>query len=77
MSSKTISLEDSAYQKLLGAKRPGESFSDVVHRLLGGAEPSFRDLRGALSARDAKKAAKVIDDLKRRDVESIRRKHRM
>lgn len=30
---KTISLSDDAYEALLAAKRPGESFSDVARRL--------------------------------------------
>ncbi len=30
---KTISLADDAYKMLAGAKRPGESFSDVARRL--------------------------------------------
>ncbi|HYS73543.1 MAG TPA: antitoxin VapB family protein, partial [Thermoplasmata archaeon] len=36
MGTKTISLEDSAYVKLKAAKRAGESFSDVINRILGG-----------------------------------------
>lgn len=34
MGSKTISLSDGAYRVLSAAKRPGESFSDVVKRTL-------------------------------------------
>jgi len=45
MGTKTISLEDSAYSRLKAVKRPGESFSDAVNRVLGGNEPSFLDFR--------------------------------
>lgn len=47
MVSKTISLEESAYLKLKAAKQLGESFSQVVHRLLKDQPPSllgFADL---------------------------------
>jgi predicted CopG family antitoxin len=33
MASKTISLENSAYERLKASRRGGESFSDVVNRL--------------------------------------------
>lgn len=33
MGARTISLSEDAYQALFAAKRPGESFSDVVRRL--------------------------------------------
>lgn len=32
---KTVSFDDEAYRLLKGSKLPGESFSDVVKRLLG------------------------------------------
>src|SRR5207302_5512702 len=46
MGTKTISLEDSAYSRLKAVKRPGESFSDAVNRVLGANEPSFLDFKG-------------------------------
>jgi predicted CopG family antitoxin len=45
---KTLSIADDAYEALLGAKRPGESFSDVARRLARLAalddvfDPAFR-----------------------------------
>jgi len=45
MGTKTISLEDSACSRLKAVKRPGESFSDAVNRVLGGNEPSLLDFR--------------------------------
>ncbi len=74
MGSKTISLEDAAYAKLKAAKRPGESFSDVVHRLLGGTEPSFSIFRGFLDKEAAEDLATVIARLREEDIEIQRRR---
>ncbi|MBW3583166.1 MAG: antitoxin VapB family protein [Euryarchaeota archaeon] len=49
MSSKTISLERSAYERLAAAKRPGESFSDVVNRLTQKDQPSLMEFTEVLS----------------------------
>lgn len=51
MASRTISLEQSAYQRLAAAKRAGESFSDVVNRLTQQQEPSLLDLVGVIPAK--------------------------
>src|SRR3972149_711875 len=61
MGSKTISLEDSAYERLLAAKRAGESFSDVVHRVLGGHDPSFLDFQGLVDRKSADRLAEAVD----------------
>ena len=52
VSSRTISLESSAYERLRAAKRPGESFTETVNRLLEASRPSFRVLAGALTHAD-------------------------
>ncbi len=52
VSSRTISLESSAYERLRAAKRPGESFTETVNRLLEDSRPSFRVLAGALTRAD-------------------------
>lgn len=44
---KTIGLDERVYAMLKEAKRPGESFSDVIERLLRPAG-SWRDLVGIL-----------------------------
>lgn len=72
MGTKTISLEDSAYEKLRGAKRPGESFSDVVRRILGGREPSFSDFRGVVDRRGAKALADAVARMKEEDIRAQR-----
>lgn len=47
MSSKTISLDEEAYEHLRSHKREGESFSDVVKRLAG--ERSWQEVAGIWS----------------------------
>jgi len=53
MSSKTVSLEASAYERLRAAKAPDESFSDVVNRILARERRSCRDLAGFFSPSQA------------------------
>ena len=44
MGTKTVSLDEEAYERLRAHKREGESFSDVVKRLAG--ERSWREVAG-------------------------------
>lgn len=53
MSSRTVSLEQGAYERLRLAKRPGESFTDAVNRILAESRPSFSRLAGVLSRQEA------------------------
>lgn len=72
MGTKTISLADDAYERLLAAKREGESFSDVVRRLTSGANLS--EYHGALSRETVEEIEQVI--LNRRDEHRTRRDER-
>jgi len=49
MGSKTISLKDSAYEKLVALKGEDESFSDVIEELTKEETPHYADLTGILS----------------------------
>ena len=74
MGTKTISLEDSAYETLKAAKRPGESFSDVVHRVVGPREPSLLAFTRLLDRRAADEVAEVIARMREQDIEVQRRR---
>ena len=72
MGTKTISLEDSAYSRLKAVKRPGESFLDVVNRVLGSSEPSFLDFRGLLHGGSGDRLAETVARMKREDIRAQR-----
>lgn len=67
-------MEDSAYEKLRAAKRPGESFSEAVLRLLGDREPSLLDFRGLLDKKTVQGVRDTIARMKEEDLRMIRRK---
>lgn len=58
MASKTISIPDETYLKLREAKRPGESFGDVIDRLLG--RRNLSEFWGAWSDETAATARETI-----------------
>ena len=74
MGTKTISLEDSAYGKLKAAKRPGESFSDVIHRVIGSREPSLLEFTKLLDRKGAEELAHAIARMRDEDIALQRRK---
>lgn len=57
-----VQLSDDAYRRLTNAKRPGESYSDTVLRLLGGGD--LTDLQGL---RDADEIDAALEDLAEAD----------
>lgn len=68
MGSRTVSLEDSAYERLKAAKRPGESFSVTVNRILEGSRPTYRSLSGFLTRTEAQQVRLAIKRM--RDAEA-------
>lgn len=74
MGTRTISLKDSAYERLRAAKRPGESFSDVVRRILGAREPSLTEFTRLLDRRAAEEVAEAIRRMRDEDLEVQRRR---
>lgn len=60
MATKTISLDEEAYERLEAHRREGESFSDVVKRLT--SERSWLEVAGILTDEEADALADAIED---------------
>lgn len=73
MSSKTVSLEKSAYDRLKASKLPGESFTDAVNRLVQGGAPSFRVLAGSLRFSDARAVKTAIRKMREAETSGERK----
>jgi predicted CopG family antitoxin len=71
MVARTISLSEDAYQALAASKRPGESFSDVVRRLV--RRRSLTELVGVVDRKAADAIARAVE-ANRRDRLARRRK---
>jgi predicted CopG family antitoxin len=56
---RTISLSEDAYQALAASKRPGESFSDVVRRLV--RRRSLSDLVGIVDRKAGDAIAEAVE----------------
>lgn len=67
MATKTISLDEEAYERLKAHKREGESFSDVVKRIAG--ERSWTEVAGILSDEEAEELDGAIEAGRERSLE--------
>lgn len=67
MGTKTIRLDDEAYERLASRKREGESFSDVVKRVAG--ERSLLELAGILSDEEAETMRETVAERRTRSRE--------
>lgn len=76
MATTTISLDRSAYDLLRSRKRPDESFSDEIHRLLGADSPELKEFLELLPPKDAADVADTIEAARAQDLELERRRTR-
>lgn len=76
MTSTTISLEKSAYELLKSRKRPDESFSEEVVRLLGQNAPNLRDFLNVVSESDGETVARSIESVRKEDLMTAERNNR-
>ncbi len=60
MATKTISLDEEAYERLKARKKEGESFSETVKRLAG--ERSWNEVTGILSEDEAADLEAAIEE---------------
>ena len=60
MGVRTIAIADEVYERLRSLKRPDESFSKLLSRLVG--RPSLLDLAGAMSPEQANVIRRSVDE---------------
>lgn len=60
-----VQLSDDAYRRLTNAKRPGESYSDVVLRLAGSG--NLEDLEGLRDPEEIREALDLVEAADARD----------
>jgi predicted CopG family antitoxin len=68
--SQQIRLEEHVYERIKANKRPEESFSEAVERLIGGR--SFRDLRDVFDEDQVAEMRNAIEDADQQDREEAR-----
>ena len=74
MGSRTVALQDSAYARLRAARRPGESFTDAVNRILEGSRPTFGALVGALSPDEARGVRDAVGRFRQAEASAERKR---
>jgi predicted CopG family antitoxin len=72
VSSRTIAVERSAYERLKAARRPGESFTDAINRLLEGREPRLLDFVGLFDRKAADEVARSVALMREEELEHER-----
>jgi len=64
MPTTTITLERSVYERLRAQRRPRESLSQTILRILDSERPSLRGLLEIFSQADADAIGKAVEDLR-------------
>ncbi len=60
MGTKTIGIREDVYERLKAQKRPDESFTDLMNRLLDESTDDWRDGFGTLSTADAQALEEAV-----------------
>lgn len=60
MGTKTIGLREDVYERLKSRKREGESFTDVVDRLIDESSADWEDTFGTLSSEEAEELERAV-----------------
>lgn len=60
MSTRNVRLDEDVYERIKSEKRPDETFSETVERLIGGT--SLLDLAGILSEEETDEFRRAIDE---------------
>ena len=74
MPSTNICLERSAYELLKARKKPDESFSEEIHRLLGGASPGLKGFLDIIPVAEGRPIANAIESIRAGDLELARKR---
>ena len=74
MPSTDICLERSAYELLKARKKPDESFSEEIHRLLGGASPGLKGFLDIIPVAEGRPIANAIESIRAGDLELARKR---
>lgn len=60
MPTRTITITEDAYRHLFSRKQPGDSFSDVINKTMGGS--SLLDIAGILTKQEAEELREHIKE---------------
>jgi predicted CopG family antitoxin len=76
MGTKTIGLREDAYERLKARKREGESFTELVERLLDEATADWRDGFGTLPADETDELEQLVRNSRNRMGEGVATRQR-
>lgn len=76
MGTKTIGLDDEAYEQLRAQKREGESFSDTVKRITDEVSSDWRQGLGKYSGEGAKAFEEAVRESRERTNHGLSRRQR-
>lgn len=74
MTTTTITLERSAYELLKARKKPDESFSEEVHRIMGDPRPSLKGFLDLFPIKDGRAIGDAIEAVRREDLAEERKR---